>query len=190
MNGENRRRMVYFLRQQRGDEPCLPIMAMHDIRPPLHSRAAKRERHRHTRQQRIAHGVVWPREPVGIEIRIAGTIIGRRKIQKPGDQWRARKPAFEEPYRRCKAFNRKLCHFFEFARTRHGVVIGGQQEPYVSLQRGKRHRQAADDITQPARFDQGIGFARHKENFRHVRRVSGKLIWIKVASVFEFAALW
>ena len=165
MDGEDRSRTQFFRCQQCRHETALPVVAVHDVRAPLEAGAPLRHGHGGAREQRKARGVVVPRVAVDIHIRVAGAVVGRRKIDEPQLHARARQRAFAQHDRRGDAGNIEARHGLEPAGACHGVVIGRQQQPHVHAERRQRRRQAAADIAQPAGLDERVRLAGNEEDF-------------------------
>jgi len=99
VDGEHGCRAHGIRGKQRRHQTGLPVMRMHDLRLPGKPGRAACDGDRDLAKQREARGVVVPGVAMGIEVGIAGAIVGRRKVDEPDLDARTREPALQQRHR-------------------------------------------------------------------------------------------
>ena len=153
----------------------LPVVTVQDIRLVALDGAA-RQLVGSKAQRREALPVVRPVLAVGTDIGVTRPVVEMRRID--GDHIEPVRPPGHQP----GGATEKLVqpqHLPPVGEARHHLGVARQQHPHGDTMRRQRRRQRANDVGEPTRLDQRVGFRGDGQDFDHggqllARRLLGR----------------
>ena len=165
VNGEHRGRALSFQRQQGGHQAGLPVMAMHQLRPPVDAGAALGDFGDGAAEQREARGVIGPVLAIGAGIGPAGPVEVAGGIDNVEDGLAVGQEALQQTHRRTGARYLEFTDQRELAGAGHHLPVTGQDHAHIMAQALQFQGQTAGDIAQAPGLDQGMRLTGGEQDF-------------------------